>query len=366
MPRQIKIKEIAVMMVRICYRKRRRHQFFSAQPPLLLISCFLFGVVIYQASKKPWESRVEVECNGGYLLARRIQNYSRFIADLNTSFPRQFDSGVLNFSYNYAHVDQGRILAENIEYNLTDKYMKYSSLHMEKAKVKHRGYIHIMSAGQELSQCTKHLFRLSFLAATSHRKVVAPRMKRGRMGWENGVDFGDFFDLALLNQQLSKFGYSELATQEEYLKSCKSEAKTVIIVIYSLNRLTRGIKQRDNNDLYRTVLELGWVECSTHVQEGFLKLTKNTTEYFCVHYTIFRSIQVFNEKILRDSKCAVIPQWNELGDEWWNNTFHQMKKANVPKPRRILHWFSTPSKAIVDEVSAGGVAMRQIWFRPQF
>ena len=35
-----------------------------------------------------------------------------------------------------------------------------------------------------------------------------------------------------------------------------------------------------------------------------------------------------------------------------------MKKANVPKPRKVLHWFSTPSQTIVDEVSGGGVAMR--------
>ena len=133
-----------------------------------------------------------MECNGGYLLARRIQNYSRFIAELNNSFPRQFDSGLLNFSYHYAHVDQGRILEENIEYNLTHKYMKYTSLHMEKTKVKYRGYIHIMSAGQELSQCTKHLFRLCFLAAISHRKVAAPRMKRGRMGWKTAWILGTF------------------------------------------------------------------------------------------------------------------------------------------------------------------------------
>jgi hypothetical protein len=309
-------------------------------------------MVVYQASNKSWETQVNVECNGGYLLAARVQRYSRFIADLHNSFPRQFDSGLLNFSYSYAHVDQGRIFEEKIEYNLTDSYVKYSSLHMGKTKVRYRGYIYIMAAGQELSQCTKHLLRLCFLAATSHRKVVAPRMKRGRMGWENGVNFGDFFNLPLLNKQLSKFGYSELATQEEYLRSCKDERKTIIIVMYGLERLTRGIKPRENNNLYRKVLEVGWVECSAHVEEEYWKLKKNTTEYFCVHYTIFRSIQAFNEKILRDNKCTVIPQWNELGDEWWNNTFHQIKKTDVPKPRKILHWFITPSRTIVDEVRA--------------
>ncbi len=98
------------------------------------------------------------------------------------------------------------------------------------------------------------------------------------------------------------------------------------------------------------MLEVGWVECSAYVTQGFLKLDKNTTNYFCVHYTIFRSIQVFNEKILGNRKCVVIPQWNELAHVWSNNTFYQIKKADAPKPRKILHWFSTPSQNLVDEV----------------
>ncbi len=304
------------MIVKTCHRRRRHYNFCNAHLPMILILCFLLCVFVYLASnKRLWETRVIIECNGGYLLANRVRNYSRFVVELNNSFPRQFDSGILNFSYSYKYIDQGRIVEERVEYNLTDTYRRYTSLHMGETKVKYRGYIYIMAAGQELSQCTKHLFRLCFLAGTSHRKVVAPRMKRGRMGWPVGVDFGEFFNIPLLNKQLLKFGYSELATQEEYLKSCENEKKTVVIVIYGLNRVTRGIEPSENNNLYRQVLEVGWVECSVHVTQGFLKLDKNTTNYFCVHYTIFRSIQVFNEKILSDNKCVIIPQWNELGGD---------------------------------------------------
>ena len=161
--------------------------------------------------------------NAEEILSSRVQKFSNFIVELNNSDVHQFDSGVLNFTYKYDHMDAQKTFLE--------EFSGYDSFPTSQTSSRYRGYISTMGVGQELSQCTRHLLELCLYAATSNRKCVTPHMSSGAMKM-GGRPFGKFFNVSRLNRQLRRFGYWELASDEEFWTNCDGEREKVLVVFY--------------------------------------------------------------------------------------------------------------------------------------
>ena len=288
--------------------------------------------------------RSSFECNGGQMLSSRVQKFSNFTVELNNTEPRQFDSGVLNFSYTYNHFD--------MEQAFSEEFSGYDSFPTSETSPTYRGYVSVMAVGQELSQCTRHLLDLCLYASTSNRKVVAPRMSDGGMGMVNGRPLNEFFNVSRVNKQLRRFGYSELAMEDEFLKNCDNKRKKFVIVFYQKPD-GRGrplfFKLRDKFDMYERVKKHGVVDCTAEVTEVHRKFKKyqSNSDYFCVDVNLFGNEKAFNEKVLGDSKCVIINSWNELYNAHW----FRMKRPGAPLAFKLLYWFLDPSQEIVNEAS---------------
>ena len=288
-----------------------------------------------------------IEYKGGELLTGRVRKFSNFIAELNSSEHRQFDSGVLNFSYAYDHIDMEQVF--------TKEFSGYDSLPANKTASYPGGYIFVLSVGQELSQCTIHLLELCLYAATSHRKVVTPRMSNGGMRI-GGLPFGEFFDVPRLNKQLLRFGYSELATEDEFKSNCENQRKKVLVVFYDKPE-SRGSPQafhaafRDKLDMYEKVKKAGWLNCTQYITEipKTFEKDRNNADYFCMDGNLFGAdVELFNQKVLGDSKCVFINSWVQLYNVHWN----RLIPAGAPYAYKILYWFLDPSREIIDEANA--------------
>ena len=277
----------------------------------------------------------DVKNNSGQILANKYKKFNYLIAEVDDSSPQKYISETLNFSYSCDQMHR------------SSSFSTYESILPKQETPAYRGYIAVLGVGQELSQCTKHLLALCLYASTGRRMVVAPRMAGGRMGMK-GVPFENFFNISRLNKQLLRFGYSELASEEEFTRNCGDERKTVVFVSYG-NPAAKALKARDKNTLYEKVLKHGWINCTgmnARLPPLFNK-NKDANDVYCIHENLFGDIQSFNEKILRDSKCVVINQWNQLYNVHWNN----IMRPSVPDAQAVQHFYLDPSSQIVDEVN---------------
>ena len=286
-----------------------------------------------------------IECKGGEMLIRRVGKFSNFIAELNSSQHRQFDSGILNFSYAYDHIDMQQVF--------TEEFSSYDSLPANKTATYPGGYIYVMGVGQELSQCTRHLFGLCLYATTNHRKVVTPQMSNGGMNI-GGLPFGEFYDVPSLNKQLLRFGYSEMATEDEFRNNCENQRKKVVVVFYEKPvrksfPLFFHAAFRDKFDMYEKVKKAGWLNCTQYITEipKTFEKDRNNADYYCVDKNMFENIELF-KKILGDSKCVFINSWVDQSYVHWN----RILPAGAPGAFKILYWFLDPSREVIDEANA--------------
>ena len=308
-------------------------------------SVFLVSNRIYTAASTEISPprRSSFQRNEGQILSSRVQKFSNFIVELNNSEPRQFDSGVLNFSYTYNHFD--------LEQAFSKEFSGYDSFPTSETSPTYSGYVSVMYVGQELSQCTRHLLNLCLYASTSKRKVVTPRMSNGGMHM-NGRPFSEFFNVSRLNKQLRRFGYSELAMEDEFWRNCDNERKKVVVVFYQkpfAKSRPRYFGFPDKFDMYERVKKHGMVNCTAEVTgvPNMLKKYRNNTDFYCIDKDLFGNEQAFNEKVLGDSKCVFINSWNELYNVHW----FRMKRPGAPVSFKLLYWFLDPSHEIVNEAS---------------
>ena len=282
--------------------------------------------------------------NAGEILSSRVQKFSRFIVELNNSDAQQFDSGVLNFTYKSGHMHALKTFLE--------EFSGYDSFPTSQTSSKYRGYIYTMGVGQELSQCTRHLLELCLYAATSNRKCVTPQMRNGAMKI-GGQPFGEFFNVSRLNKQLQRFGYSELASDEEFWTNCDGERKTVLVVFYE-KPVKKGSLQffapDDKLGMYERVKKHGWLNCTKEIVKvpKMFKKYENNTDYYCLEPNLFGNLKTINDKILGDSKCVFITQWNEQYKVNWR----KITRDGAPGAFKMLYWFLDPSLEIINEARA--------------
>ena len=287
------------------------------------------------------QPRSRIDCKGGEFLTNAVREFSNFTVDLNNSHPRQFDAGVRNFSYEFNHVDK--------EFVISREFSGYEALPTRPPQT-YLGYIYLLGVGQELSQCTNHLFEFCLYATTSHRKLVAPRMHNGQMGW-NGLPFGDFFNVSSLNKDLKRFGYSELASEEEFLRNCDNERKRVAVVFYEKPAKRGPYSLRDRDGTYEKLVKKSWMNCSgqvTTVPKPLRKYKMSDIDFYCMHGDLFRDFKTFNEKILGDSKCLYISNWVHMYHMGWEKRLPR----GYPMPFKLLYWYANPAAEIIKEVNA--------------
>ena len=314
--------------------------------------CSLFYQIVYLRQRKNISSsenaptrthdrRATIKCNNGKMLGDKVKKFSSFVVELNGSNLIQFDSGLRNFSYTSSHLDQKQLFLK--------EFSRYESFPVNITPPTYRGFISLLGVGQELSQCTRHLLEMCMYASTNKRKVVAPRMRNGQMGYD-GLPFGHFFNISQMNKQLARFGYSELATEEEFSRNCTNQRKKVIAVFYGLPKYVTGLSLRNLKASYKKVVKHGWYNCSEEVirvRKGLDK-DKNNTDFFCMNGALFGSVGRFNKEVLGDSKCTFITQWNVLYNVHWNRII----RPGAPNPGRLMQWFAQPSAEIANEASA--------------
>ena len=292
------------------------------------------------ASRQPQRS---IDCKGGEFLTNAVRKFSNFTVDLNNSYPRQFDAGLRNFSYEFNHADYKQA-------DFWKEFSGYEALPTRPAQT-YRGYISVLHVGQELSQCTRLLLQLCMYATVTHRKVVAPRMRNGEMGMY-GLPFGDFFNVSGLNKHLKRFGYSELASEEEFSRNCDNERKRVVVVIHKRPNWRKGpFTLRDKFGTYDKLVEQGWINCSeqvTTLPKPLRKYQMSDIDFYCMHGLVFENYTTFNEKILGDSKCLYISSWVHM----YNMSWHEIRPPGVPIAFRLLYWYANPTAEIIKEVNA--------------
>ena len=288
--------------------------------------------------------RHSFEYNAEEILSSRVQKFSNFIVELNNSEAQQFNSSILNFTYKSYHMDAQKTFLK--------EFSSYDSFPTNQTSSKYRGYIYTMGVGQELSQCTRHLLELCLYAATSNRKCVTPQMRNGAMKM-GGRPFGEFFNVSRLNKQLRRFGYSELASDQEFWTNCDGERKKVLVVFYE-KPVRKGSLQffapHDKLGMYERVMKHGWLNCTEEIVTfpKMFKKYKNNTDFYCLDPNLFGSLKTINEKILGDSKCVFITQWNEQ----WKVNWRKITRDGAPGAFKILYWFLDPSLEIINEARA--------------
>jgi hypothetical protein len=167
-----------------------------------------------------------------------------------------------------------------------------------------------------------------------------------------GRPFGEFFNVSRINPQLRRFGYSELAGEEEFWSECDGERKTVLVAFYE-KPVRKGSLQfftpRDKLDAYERVKKLRWFNCTAEiltVPKVFRKY-RNNTDFYCFDSALLRDVKTINEK-LGSSKCVFLNTWNEL----WTLNFRKLAPDGAPVAFKLLYWFLDPSIEIINEARA--------------
>lgn len=248
----------------------------------------------------------------------------------------------------YSEIDQSsETEMENVPRN-------FESLKMTK-------YILVYRHFEQLSKTTENLIQLAAIARRWERYVVQPDVQNSRFYFEprfRAYSLDTYFNITSLNEILLANGYSQLVQLKSFSKDC-NYAKfgvntTLIHFLYSdiyrgSTKSWFGISDKKLREIVKKSLSSGWTEC------GFIERRLGVKKQLvgieigrqvCVNPEVLRSVNDFEDNVLRGDKCVIFLEWRGFGKQ--RTHFHPVYLPFLT-PVEVKHRMS-PSNLVEEEV----------------